>query len=163
MYVHYQLKHIKCKGLQRARFKSGKSRRVLPLPEVAARALQGWKLVLASEERAPGARWIGNVLGLVFTTQWGAPPEPGFINRSLRVLSLAGVHSPAVRDALTARLADSAQAMADHARAALAERVDPRAMQIREGMSIRTRRNRPHHAGCGTDAPIWIGASVAAS
>jgi integrase len=101
VYVRYQLKRIKGKGLQRVRLKSKKSRRVLPLPEVASRALLGWKLVQASEERAAGARWGGNTLGLVFTTRYGNPPEPGSINRTLRVLArrcgLRPLHPHALR------------------------------------------------------------------
>lgn len=101
VYVRYQLKRIKGKGLQRVRLKSKKSRRVLPLPEVAARALLGWKLIQASEERAAGARWGGNILGLVFTTRYGNPPEPGSINRTLLVLArrckLRPLHPHALR------------------------------------------------------------------
>lgn len=101
VHVRYQLKRVKGKGLQRVRLKSKKSRRVLPLPEIAARALEGWKLVQASEERTAGARWKGNELGLVFTTRWGSPPEPGSINRSLLVLAkragLRRLHPHALR------------------------------------------------------------------
>lgn len=101
VHVRYQLKRVTGKGLQRVRLKSKKSRRVLPLPEVAARALRGWKLIQASEECAAGPRWGGNTLGLVFTTRYGNPPEPGSVNRALLILArrcgLRPLHPHALR------------------------------------------------------------------
>jgi integrase len=54
VYVRFQLKRIKGKGLRRVRLKSKKSRRTLPLPEVAAGALHAWKLVQVDEQRSAG-------------------------------------------------------------------------------------------------------------
>jgi hypothetical protein len=41
--VRYQLQRVNGNGLQRARLKSKKSQRVLPLPEIAARPLRAWR------------------------------------------------------------------------------------------------------------------------
>jgi integrase len=101
VHVRYQLKRVRGKGLQRVRLKSKKSRRVLPLPEIAARALSTWGRVQGSEERLAGARWGGNTLGLVFTTRYGRPIEPSTINRTLLVLAkrcgLRDLHPHALR------------------------------------------------------------------
>lgn len=99
--VNYQLKRVRGKGLQRVKLKTKKSRRVLPLPEVLERALQGWKLIQASEEQAAGKGWGGNKLGLVFTTRNGKPIEASTINRTLLVLAqrcgLRPLHPHALR------------------------------------------------------------------
>lgn len=101
VHVRYQLKRIKGKGMQRVRLKSKKSRRVLPLPEVAARPLRAWQAEQVREEQAAGARWGGNTLGLVFTTRNGRPIEASTINRSLRSLArrcnLRPLHPHALR------------------------------------------------------------------
>jgi integrase len=99
--VRYQLKRSKEKGLYRGRLKSKKSRRVLPLPEIAARPLRAWKAEQIREQNAAGARWGGNQLGLVFTTRYGRPIEASTINRTLHVLSkrsgLRALHPHALR------------------------------------------------------------------
>lgn len=101
VHVRYQLKRIRGKGLQRVRLKSKKSRRVLPLPEVAARALFAWQRAQQSEEQTAGGRWGSNTLGLVFTTRYGKPIEPSTINRTLLVLAkrcgLRELHPHALR------------------------------------------------------------------
>lgn len=101
VHVRYQLKRIKGQGMKRVRLKSKKSRRVLPLPAVAARALRAWRLVQANEQGTAGARWDGNAMDLVFTTRFGRPIEPSTINRSLLVLArrakLRNLHPHALR------------------------------------------------------------------
>ena len=101
VHVRYQLKRIKGQGMKRVRLKSKKSRRVLPLPAVAARALRAWRLVQANEQETAGARWDGNAMDLVFTTRFGRPIEPSTINRSLLVLArragLRNLHPHALR------------------------------------------------------------------
>ncbi len=101
VHVRYQLKRIKGQGMKRVRLKSKKSRRVLPLPAVASRALRAWQLVQASEQEAAGVRWGGNAMDLVFTTRYGKPIEPSTINRSLLVLArrakLRNLHPHALR------------------------------------------------------------------
>ena len=83
------------------RLKSKKSRRTLPLPEVAARPLRAWHTEQANEEEKAGARWGGNKLDLVFTTRNGKPIEASTINRTLRTLAkrckLRPLHPHALR------------------------------------------------------------------
>jgi len=101
VHVRYQLKRIKGQGMKRVRLKSKKSRRVLPLPAVAARALRAWRLAQSNEQETAGARWDGNAMDLVFTTRFGRPIEPSTINRSLLVLArrakLRNLHPHALR------------------------------------------------------------------
>ena len=85
--VRYQLQPVKGNGLQRVRLKSRKSRRILPLPEIAARPLRAWQAEQLREQEEAGGRWAGNGLELVFTTRFGRPIEASTINRSLHALS----------------------------------------------------------------------------
>jgi integrase len=88
-------------GLHRGRLKSKKSRRVLPLPEIAARPLRVWRAEQIREQEAARTRWGGNKLGLVSTTRYGRPIEASTINRTLHILSkragLRPLHPHALR------------------------------------------------------------------
>lgn len=101
VHVRYQLKRVNGKGLVRVRLKSKKSRRILPLPTVCARALRAWKLTQQADAEEAEARWEGNTQDLVFTTRFGRPIEPSNINRALTSLArqsqLRSVHPHALR------------------------------------------------------------------
>lgn len=101
VHVRYQLKRINGKGLTRVRLKSKKSRRMLPLPAVCAKALRAWKVTQDADAEEAGDRWAGNPQNLVFTTCFGRPIEPGNINRALTSLArrakLRPLHPHALR------------------------------------------------------------------
>lgn len=63
--------------------KTKKARRVVVLPVVAVQALREWRAIQGKERLLLGAEWEDN--GLVFTTEFGKPLDPGNLyNRNFR-------------------------------------------------------------------------------
>jgi integrase len=70
--------------------KTARSRRIVSIPEVAARALRAHRFRQLQDWRRAGDRWQDR--GLVFATRWGTPIEPRNATRSFkRVLARVGL------------------------------------------------------------------------
>ncbi len=82
-------------GLKAAEPKTGRSRRVLNLPQACARALRAWRARQAEERLAAGPEWRDS--GLVFTTPFGTPIDPRNLHRQFKALLMAAGLPQAVR------------------------------------------------------------------
>jgi integrase len=91
LHVRRSLKRIKGAGLVNSETKTRRSKRDLPLPEVAIRSLRAHKARQATERLAAGTAWIDN--GLVFTTLEGRPiSATHLVNASFhRICDAAGI------------------------------------------------------------------------
>jgi integrase len=89
--IRRSLKRIKGEGLVNSDTKTRRSKRDLPLPEVAVRALRAHKSEQARERLAAGSNWIDK--GLVFTTMKGKPiSATHLVNGSFhRICDAAGI------------------------------------------------------------------------
>jgi integrase len=85
--------------LQFTETKTPKSRRTLPLPQYAVRALRAHRVHQLEERLAAGSAWIDGGLDLVFSNRTGGPVEPVNLRRAYkRVLGRAGLPSIRFQD-----------------------------------------------------------------
>jgi integrase len=80
--------------LQLTETKTPKSRRTVPLPQYAIRALRSHRVRQFEERLATGSDWQGSGLDLVFSNRTGGPVEPVNLHRAYkRLLTKAGLPS----------------------------------------------------------------------
>ncbi len=78
LHVRRSLTRLGVKGWRLTEPKTDRARRVVPLPEVAARALRDWRATQAKERLLLGAEYEDN--GFVFTSEFGRPLDGTNLN-----------------------------------------------------------------------------------
>jgi len=91
LHVRRSLTRLGGKGWRLTEPKTDRSRRVVPLPEVAVRALKEWKAKQAEERLLLGAEYEDN--GLVFASEFGKPLDGVNLNHRnfRRIMASAGL------------------------------------------------------------------------